>query len=358
MKKTSPPFKPPVLVLGGTGTVGSRIAAQLAADNHPVVIASRGAPSSLDPTSMFPSVSTSEDKKATTSNTAKDNVKSSATTDDKNKENSNNPNVHRVHFDWEDRTTWSNPFRYISSLANKALSSSSSSTQQQDNHGGPGGSEMNKKPPVDLSPYSTTAAERESIRRERSEKAAQEARRWKIHSAYLIAPPGVLDAASVMMDFVDFARSEDAEEGAGGGIKRFVLQSASCIEPGGPAMGKVHGYFRELGSRGEIEWAVLRPSWFQRMFFDCPFISLVCSTKERLTHTATENFAVQENHLQSIRDEAKIYSATGDGKIPWISADDIAAVAVQALTMPEPPNTEFLVLGPELLSYDDVCLPT
>lgn len=38
-----------------------------------------------------------------------------------------------------------------------------------------------------------------------------------------------------------------------------------------------------------------------------------------------------------------------------MSADDIAAVAVRALTDRAPPNTEYLVLGPELLSYGDVC---
>lgn len=37
-----------------------------------------------------------------------------------------------------------------------------------------------------------------------------------------------------------------------------------------------------------------------------------------------------------------------------MSSDDIAAVAVRALTSPEPPNTDYLVLGPELLSYDEV----
>jgi len=67
-----------------------------------------------------------------------------------------------------------------------------------------------------------------------------------------------------------------------------------------------------------------------------------------------ENIAEQDNHVASIRDESKIYSASGDGRIPWISADDIAAVAVQILTRADLPNTEFLILGPELLTYDDV----
>ncbi len=38
-----------------------------------------------------------------------------------------------------------------------------------------------------------------------------------------------------------------------------------------------------------------------------------------------------------------------------MSAEDVAAVAVRALTDRRAPNTEYLVLGPELLSYDEVC---
>lgn len=67
-----------------------------------------------------------------------------------------------------------------------------------------------------------------------------------------------------------------------------------------------------------------------------------------------ENFAEQPFYSDAIKKESKIYSATGDGKVPFVSADDIAAAAVSALTNPDPPNTEYLVLGPELLSYRDV----
>lgn len=73
--------------------------------------------------------------------------------------------------------------------------------------------------------------------------------------------------------------------------------------------------------------------------------------------TKTENFADQPVHVRGIKEESKIYSATGQGKIPWVSADDIAAVAVRALTDEEPWNTDHLVLGPELLSYTEVRSP-
>ncbi|KAL2270207.1 hypothetical protein VTJ83DRAFT_2391 [Remersonia thermophila] len=67
-----------------------------------------------------------------------------------------------------------------------------------------------------------------------------------------------------------------------------------------------------------------------------------------------QNLAALPAHIHAIRHESKIYSAAGDGRIPWVSADDVAAVAARALTDPDPPNTEYLVLGPELLSYGDI----
>ncbi|KAK4165789.1 hypothetical protein QBC43DRAFT_315187 [Cladorrhinum sp. PSN259] len=219
MSSTSSSSSTPILVLGGTGTVGSRIASQLSSQGFTPLVASRN-----------------------------------------NKKNSQSSNHTHVNFDWNDPETWSNPF-----------------------------SSPQNSPPK---------------------------------SIYLIAPPS-LDGDKPMIEFIDLARSKY-------GARRFVLQSASSIEPGGPVMGKVHAYLRELGQRGEVDWAVLRPTWFQ------------------------QNFGEQHNHTKSIKEESKVYSATSDGKIPWVSADDIAAVAVRALTSDDAPNTEYLVLGPELLSYKEI----
>lgn len=66
-----------------------------------------------------------------------------------------------------------------------------------------------------------------------------------------------------------------------------------------------------------------------------------------------ENFS-EAQHAPTIRDEGRIYSAAGAGRIPFVSADDVAAVALRALTDRAPHNAAYLVLGPELLSYDDV----
>ena len=75
-----------------------------------------------------------------------------------------------------------------------------------------------------------------------------------------------------------------------------------------------------------------------------------------------QNFS-EAQHLAPIRDEGKVYSATNNGRIPFVSTEDIAGVAKHLLTDKKPHNTDYVVLGPELLSYDDVsrhmffCLP-
>ncbi|KAK2807527.1 hypothetical protein FQN50_005395 [Emmonsiellopsis sp. PD_5] len=143
-----------------------------------------------------------------------------------------------------------------------------------------------------------------------------------VFSAVYLVAPQVLDMVPLMNRFVDFAR--------GKGVRRFVLLSGSPLEKGGAAMGGVHGYLAELGELGEgVEWAVLRPSWFMENLSEGP-------------------------HLPSIKTENKIRTATNEGRIAFISADDIARVAFRALTDEVPHNTDHLILGPELLSYDQV----
>ena len=66
-----------------------------------------------------------------------------------------------------------------------------------------------------------------------------------------------------------------------------------------------------------------------------------------------QNFTV-ELRLCAIRDDDLIYSATGDGVVPFIAIEDIAEVALRALTNEVAPNADLLITGPELLSYDRV----
>lgn len=160
-------------------------------------------------------------------------------------------------------------------------------------------------------------------------------------SVFLVAPP-VLDMLPPMQSFIDQAR-------LAGKAKRFILLSGSPMEAdiNGQGMSRPHAYLKELGDRGEVEWAALRPTWFQREYKST-------EKDEMGANDMAENFAEQLNHINSIKDESTVYSATADGKIPWIATEDIAACAFQLLLQDDAPNDEYLLLGSELLSYDDV----
>jgi uncharacterized protein YbjT (DUF2867 family) len=76
------------------------------------------------------------------------------------------------------------------------------------------------------------------------------------------------------------------------------------------------------------EWTVLRPSWFM------------------------QNFTGDHLVARGVR-EGEIVTATGNGRVAFIDAADIAAVAGHALTDDIPHNTEHVLTGPEALSYAD-----
>ncbi|CAF9908473.1 MAG: hypothetical protein HETSPECPRED_008089 [Heterodermia speciosa] len=136
-------------------------------------------------------------------------------------------------------------------------------------------------------------------------------------SALYIVAPRTMDMLTPTKGFIDYALKK--------GVKRFVLLSASSVQCGDPAHGKIHEYIKSLN----VEYGVLRPTWFMQNFSEA-------------------------QHLTPIRDEGKLYSATNNGRIPFVSTEDIACVAKHLLTDEKPHNTDYVVLGPELLSYDDV----
>ena len=137
-----------------------------------------------------------------------------------------------------------------------------------------------------------------------------------VFAVYLVAPPSAGDPAPVMIDFV--ARA------LGLGVTRFVLLSAASLPVGGPAMGQVHAWLNDNAD----EWAALRPSWFM------------------------QNFS-EGAHLINILEADAIFSATGDGRVPFVSADDIAAAAFALLSAGTLPNTDFVLTGDAALSYDE-----
>ena len=135
---------------------------------------------------------------------------------------------------------------------------------------------------------------------------------------YLIPPPADSDPVAVMVPFLRQARAA--------GVHRAVLLSSSAIPEGGPAVGSVHRALPDLVE----QWAVLRPSWFM------------------------QNFTGKHAHALSIRERGSILTATGSGRVGFIDAEDIAAVAFRALTDEHAPDTDLVLTGPEALSYDDI----
>ena len=156
----------------------------------------------------------------------------------------------------------------------------------------------------------------EQVRFEWGDTASHRAALDGVDAIYLVAPTDRTDHLPVMRPLLEQAVAQ--------GVAQLVLLSASSLEKGGPMMGEVHAWLHSNAPR----WVVLRPTWFM------------------------QNFVTQ--HLPSILNEGCIYSATQDGRISFIDAADIAAVAVEALGDPTFVSGEKVLTGPEALSYDVV----
>jgi uncharacterized protein YbjT (DUF2867 family) len=132
-------------------------------------------------------------------------------------------------------------------------------------------------------------------------------------AVYLVAPIGEVEPAGLVAPFL--ADALDA------GVRRVVLLSSSAVTDETPGLGELPKLVRAMP-----EWAVLRPSWFM------------------------QNFTGEHLVAQGVRD-GEIVTATGDARVAFVDATDIAAVAVRALTDPGPHNTEHVLTGPAALSY-------
>ncbi|KAJ9603285.1 hypothetical protein H2200_012063 [Cladophialophora chaetospira] len=140
-----------------------------------------------------------------------------------------------------------------------------------------------------------------------------------VSAIYVVVPMAVSDEiAKPVTDFIDFAK--------GKGVKRFVLLSSNVYEPGTRICGAVHQHLIDLG--GDVEFCAIRPTWFM------------------------ENFS--RAYVPSIKKDGVIASPSKDGKARWISTDDVGAAAFRALTDTTLTNTDHILLGPELLNYDDI----
>ncbi|KAG9236061.1 hypothetical protein BJ875DRAFT_248469 [Amylocarpus encephaloides] len=136
----------------------------------------------------------------------------------------------------------------------------------------------------------------------------------KIDTVYLVAPDSG-DLGSIINPFIDICKEK--------GVKKFVYFTGSTCENGSGFGGEVWNKLHEIGE----EYTVLRATWFM------------------------DNF-IHWNHGNTIKNENKINSACGDGKIPFISANDIARMAFTVLTKPMKLENSYRLIGPELLTFD------
>jgi uncharacterized protein YbjT (DUF2867 family) len=138
-----------------------------------------------------------------------------------------------------------------------------------------------------------------------------------VAAVYLVAPPTVDDPYTKLIAF--------AQQALRKGVRRFVFLSMASLPAGGFAHGQVHQFLKDNSD----DWAVLRPSAFM------------------------DNFT-EGSHLATIRGESTVYSNTGMGRVPFISADDIARAAFAVLTQSAAVNRDFVITGGEAISYDQV----
>jgi uncharacterized protein YbjT (DUF2867 family) len=134
-----------------------------------------------------------------------------------------------------------------------------------------------------------------------------------VSAVYLLAPIGDAEPAHLVEPFL--------EDALAAGVRRVVLLGSSAVTADTPGLGALPRLVRAAP-----EWAVLRPSWFM------------------------QNFTGDHLLARGVRD-GEIVTATGDARVAFVDAGDIAAVAVRALTDPEPHNTEHVLTGPSAVSY-------
>ncbi|MET0190119.1 MAG: NAD(P)H-binding protein [Pseudonocardia sediminis] len=136
-------------------------------------------------------------------------------------------------------------------------------------------------------------------------------------AVYLVAPIGEAEPVPLVAPFLDAARTA--------GVRRVVLLSSSAVPDADAGVGALPALVR--GAIGES--TALRPSWFM------------------------QNLVGDHVLAAGIRERGEIVTATGDGRVGFVDAGDIAAVAGHALLDTEPHPSEHLITGPEALSYAD-----
>ncbi|NOJ98856.1 NmrA family NAD(P)-binding protein [Corallococcus coralloides] len=159
----------------------------------------------------------------------------------------------------------------------------------------------------------------EHVRFDWADPSTHEAAFEGVDRLYALAPALVEDPSALMTSVLKRALA--------GGVRRVVLLSASVVPEEGPGLGQVHHFLRTHAP----EWAVLQPSWFMQNFI-----------------------SPGHHHAASLQRDGALVTATGQGRVGFVDAADIAAVGVRALADARSHDTAHVITGPQALSYDDL----
>lgn len=159
----------------------------------------------------------------------------------------------------------------------------------------------------------------EHVRFDWADPSTHEAALSGVERMYLISPLAVEDPSTLMLPFIDRAVAR--------GVRRVVLLSSSAVPEGAPGLGTVHKALRERVP----EWTVLQPSWFMQNFVN-----------------------EQHHHGASLKHDGLLVTATGEGRVGFVDAQDIAEVAARALADERSHDTAHVITGPHALSYGEI----
>jgi len=112
------------------------------------------------------------------------------------------------------------------------------------------------------------------------------------------------------------------------GVKHVVMSTGIGAAPDAPVqIGRWHGENQQQLQESGMAWTFIQPGFFM------------------------QNLLM---YAEAIRDKGEFHMPLGEGKVSWIDARDIAAVAAKALTEPGHENQAYPVTGPEALSGSDL----
>jgi uncharacterized protein YbjT (DUF2867 family) len=137
-------------------------------------------------------------------------------------------------------------------------------------------------------------------------------------AVYLVGPDMVEDPSNVVGPFLDRAKHA--------GVRKIVAVTSLGVEfPHEPA-DSGRRKLEQLVTASGLDWTILRPGGFSQNF--------------------SEAFL-----LPGILQSDIVATATGDGAVAFVDAEDIAAVAVAALTQDGHSQAVYSITGPEALTF-------